>query len=45
MTVSVESICNDLARHRLVSPLDVRALRQRWLQEAGLLAGEVCVPS
>jgi hypothetical protein len=33
-TVSVESLCNVLARNRLVSPEEVRTLRQRWLQQA-----------
>jgi serine/threonine protein kinase len=32
---SVESLCNLLARSRLLSADDVRALRQRWLCEGG----------
>jgi serine/threonine protein kinase len=32
---SVEKFCNALARSGLLPPGEVRALRQRWLQEAG----------
>jgi eukaryotic-like serine/threonine-protein kinase len=32
---SVESLCNLLARSKLLAANDVRALRQRWLTEAG----------
>jgi hypothetical protein len=35
MALSVERICNELARNRLLPPQDIRALRQRWLREAG----------
>jgi serine/threonine-protein kinase len=35
MPPSVERICNDLARNRLLPPQDIRNLRQRWLREAG----------
>ena len=33
-----ESICNLLARSRLMTPDEVRNLRQRWLREAGVKA-------
>jgi hypothetical protein len=39
-TASVESLCNLLARSKLVSPDDVRALRQRWLREGGAAASD-----
>src|SRR5260370_26029952 len=32
---SVESLCNLLARSKLLTANDVRALRQRWLNEGG----------
>jgi serine/threonine protein kinase len=35
MAPSVESLCNDLARCRLLRADEVRALRSRWLAEAG----------
>jgi serine/threonine-protein kinase len=40
MTVSVERICNDLARNGLLPPADIRSLRQRWLREAGASAAD-----
>jgi serine/threonine protein kinase len=36
----VESLCNDLARSRLLAPDRIRDLRQRWLQTAGPLASD-----
>jgi serine/threonine protein kinase len=39
MPLSVEKICNDMARNGLRAPQDIRALRQRWLREAGASAG------
>jgi serine/threonine protein kinase len=39
-TTSVESLCNLLARSKLVAPEDVRTLRQRWLREAGAAAAD-----
>ena len=39
-TASVESLCNLLARSKLVSADDVRALRQRWLREGGAAAAD-----
>jgi serine/threonine protein kinase len=35
MNLSVERICNDLARNGLLPPQDIRNLRQRWLGQAG----------
>jgi hypothetical protein len=35
VTLSVERVCNDLARNGLLPPADIRGLRQRWLAEAG----------
>jgi serine/threonine protein kinase len=35
IALSVERICNDLARNGLLPPADIRNLRQRWLREAG----------
>jgi serine/threonine protein kinase len=40
MTLSVERICNDLNRNRLLPPQEIRNLRQRWLHEAGASAGD-----
>ena len=40
MTLSVERICNDLARNGLLPPADIRSLRQRWLGEAGPAAAD-----
>src|SRR5437868_13987180 len=40
MPLSVEKVCNDLARNGLLPPPDIRALRQRWLREAGPSAGD-----
>ncbi len=40
MPLSVERICNELARHGLLSAPEVRALRQRWLHEAGPSAAD-----
>jgi serine/threonine protein kinase len=39
-TVSVESLCNLLARSKLLAPEEVRNLRQRWLREAGESASD-----
>jgi serine/threonine protein kinase len=41
MEVSVESICNQLARHKLLPPDQVRSLRQQWRDEAGAKAADV----
>src|SRR5579862_8577309 len=38
---SVESLCNLLARSRLLAAADVRNLRQRWLREGGKSVGNV----
>src|SRR5262245_54198958 len=38
---SVEGFCNALARCRLLPPGEVRALRQRWLREAGEAAPDL----
>jgi serine/threonine protein kinase len=35
MDISVEALCNLLAKHKLLDAADVRSLRQRWLAEAG----------
>jgi serine/threonine protein kinase len=40
MTLSVERVCNDMARNGLLPPQDIRNLRQRWLREAGASAGD-----
>jgi eukaryotic-like serine/threonine-protein kinase len=40
MTLSVERLCNELNRKGLLSPADIRNLRQRWLREAGVSAGD-----
>lgn len=40
MTLSIERICNELNRHGLLRPQDIRNLRQRWLREAGASAGD-----
>jgi serine/threonine protein kinase len=40
MPLSVERICNDLARNYLLPPADIRSLRQRWLREAGASAAD-----
>jgi serine/threonine-protein kinase len=40
MPLSVERICNDLARNQLLPPQDIRSLRQRWLREAGPSAAD-----
>lgn len=40
MNLSVERICNELNRKGLLSPLDIRNLRQLWLREAGASAGD-----
>ncbi len=40
MSITVESICNQLARNKLLPPEEVRSLRQRWLQEAGPSAAD-----
>jgi serine/threonine protein kinase len=42
MTLSIERICNELNRKGLLSSPDIRNLRQRWLREAGVSAGD-CV--
>src|SRR5690606_15265376 len=34
MQPSVESLCNLLAKHRLVPPDQIRSLRQNWLRQA-----------
>jgi serine/threonine protein kinase len=39
-TVSVERLCNLLARSKLVPADEVRLLRHRWLREAGLSAAD-----
>ena len=39
-TASVETLCNLLARSKLLPSDEVRALRQRWLREAGAAAGD-----
>jgi serine/threonine protein kinase len=41
MDLSVESVCNDLSRSRLLPPDDVQRLQQRWQSEAGAAAGDV----
>jgi serine/threonine protein kinase len=41
MPPSVESICNAMARNRLLSAEDIRSLRQRWLREAGPAGADV----
>lgn len=38
MTVTVERICNELNRNGLLSPSDIRNIRQRWQREAGASA-------
>jgi serine/threonine protein kinase len=38
MTVSVESLCNDLARHKILSADEIRSLRERYKQSAGTRA-------
>jgi eukaryotic-like serine/threonine-protein kinase len=40
MTLSVERVCNDLARNQLLDPAVIRTLRQRWLHAAGASAGD-----
>lgn len=40
MALSVERICNQLNRTGLLSPEDIRGLRQRWLHEAGAAASD-----
>jgi serine/threonine protein kinase len=40
MTLSVERICNELNRNGLLSAQDIRNLRQRWLHQAGVSAGD-----
>jgi dTDP-4-dehydrorhamnose 3,5-epimerase len=35
LAISVESICNGMARGRLMPPTGIRSMRQRWLQTAG----------
>ncbi|HTU22473.1 MAG TPA: hypothetical protein VMG10_30825 [Gemmataceae bacterium] len=40
MPLSVEKICNELNRNGLLSPPNIRNLRQRWLREAGVSAGD-----
>jgi serine/threonine protein kinase len=40
MPLSVERICNELARNQLLPPQDIRSLRQRWLREAGPSAAD-----
>lgn len=40
MTLSVERLCNELNRKGLLSPADIRNLRQRWMREAGVSAGD-----
>jgi serine/threonine protein kinase len=40
MTLSIERICNELNRKGLLSPADIRNLRQRWLREAGASAAD-----
>jgi serine/threonine-protein kinase len=40
MSLSVERICNELARNQLLPPPDIRSLRQRWLREAGPSAAD-----
>ncbi len=41
MDLSVESLCNQLARSKLASPDEVRSLYQRWAREAGPAAADV----
>lgn len=40
MTLSVERICNELNRKSLLSPQDIRNLRERWLRQAGASAND-----
>jgi serine/threonine protein kinase len=40
MTLSIERICNELNRKGLLLPPNIRNLRQRWLREAGVSAGD-----
>lgn len=40
MTLSVETICNELNRSGMLPPADIRNLRQRWLRQAGVSAGD-----
>jgi eukaryotic-like serine/threonine-protein kinase len=40
MTLSIERICNDLARNGLLPPAEIRNLRQRWLRQAGVSADD-----
>jgi serine/threonine protein kinase len=40
MSLSVEKVCNDLARNRILPPQEIRALRQRWLREGGASAAD-----
>jgi serine/threonine protein kinase len=37
----VESLCNALNRNRLLPPAEIRALRQRWLRDAGASGPDV----
>jgi serine/threonine protein kinase len=40
MPLSVESICNELNRNRLLPTKDIRYLRQVWLGQSGATAGD-----
>jgi serine/threonine protein kinase len=40
MEFSVEGLCNQMARSRLLDPTTVRSLRQRWRREAGPAADD-----
>ncbi len=40
MTLSVEMICNELNRNKLLPAQDIRNLRQRWLCQAGPAAAD-----
>jgi serine/threonine protein kinase len=40
MSISVESICNTLARNQLLPKDEIVSLRQRWLREAGPSAAD-----